>query len=153
MSDQQSKKERWQNAGLIILTIFIAIGMIWWNTYRRSVTYFNEGEKLFQEGQLLDAITSFETSAHAYTPYNSYVKRSMERMWEIGTRFEAEKEEPDYALIAYRSLRSSVYAIRSLYMPYKEWIPRCDEKIRKLVEIQKSRIEAAKIQPAPLATP
>ena len=95
-------------------------------------------------------MTSFETSAHAYTPFNSNVRASLDKLWEIGEKFEKEKPAPEYALIAYRSLRSSIYAIRSFYTPYKEWIPRCDAKIQKLVEIQKQQIaqeKAAETEP------
>ncbi len=141
------KKDTKQKVILVGITIVTAIAMIWINTYQRSVTYFKEGETYLANDQLMEAITSFESSAHAYTPWNSNVRKSLERLWEIGERLEKEKDAPEYPLIAYRSLRSSVYAIRSLYMPYKEWIPRCDEKIRQLVEIRKARIKAASENP------
>jgi hypothetical protein len=143
-------KKTMQTIGLILLTAFIAFGMVWVDVYQRSAKYYKEGEALFAQGKLLEAVTSYETSAHAYTPINSYVNKSMDRLWEIGQRLEKEKDDPDYALIAYRSLRSSVYAIRSFYMPYKEWIPKCDERIQALVEIQKARLQAEKdTEPAP----
>ncbi|MBN1355705.1 hypothetical protein JXA40_05465 [bacterium] len=132
----------------IVLTVIITVGLIWINTYRRSVRYFNEAQDLMADGKILDAVTSYEIAAHAYTPWNTYVQRSMERLWEIGQRLEKEKEDPAYALIAYRSLRSSVFAIRSFYMPYREWIPRCDEKIRLLVLKQKQQM-AAQAAPTP----
>ena len=123
-----------QNAGLVAATIILAVAIIWINVYTRSVKYFNEGESFYKAGRLMEAVTSYETSAHAYTPFNSHVARSMDRMWEIGQLLE--KTDIPQALVAYRCLRSSVYAIRSLYMPYKEWIPKCDERIAALVSDQ-----------------
>jgi len=135
----RSRKDFYQKAGLILLTVMIAFFMVWLNTYQRSVKYFEEGEELLGKKKYLEAITSYETSAHAYTPWNPYVERSMEKLWEIGQMFEDQNKEPDYALIAYRSLRSSVYAIRSFYTPYKEWVPKCDERIQELVRQQKAK--------------
>lgn len=134
-----NSKQKWQNAGLIILTAVLAIGIIWMNVFQRSVKYYKEGEIYFSEGKYLEAITSYETSAHAYTPLNKYVRQSMERLWEIGNLLENEKKDTMGALIAYRCLRSSVYAIRSLYMPYKDWIPQCDERIAAIVEAQRTQ--------------
>ena len=143
-------KETWQRIGIIALTILLSIAMIWINTYQRSAKYYKEGMELLSNDNLLDAVTSFETAAHAYTPFNFYVKNSLEKLWEIGERLEKEKNSPEYPLIAYRCLRSSIFAIRSFYAPYKEWIPKCDEKIQLLVEIQKQQIrqdEASEPQP------
>lgn len=127
-----------------LVAIMIMITMIWVNVYLRSSRHFKEGERYFAEDKLIEAVTSYESAAHAYTPWNSNVSQSLERLWEIGEKLEDLHNDPTYPLVAYRSLRSSVYAIRSLYWPYKEWIPRCDEKISSLVAVQKRQIEEAK---------
>lgn len=121
------------------VTLVVMIAMVWINVYVRSRRHFQEGEAYFREDKFIEAITSYESAAHAYTPGNRNVARSLDRLWEIGEILEEEYTDPMYPLIAYRSLRSSVYAIRSFYMPYREWIPRCDEKIKSLVEIQLAR--------------
>jgi hypothetical protein len=43
------------------------------------------------------------------------------------------------ALIAYRTLRSSFYAIAWIYSPGTEWIAKCDAKIAALVPRQQGR--------------
>lgn len=127
----------------VLVTAFCVILLIWINVYSRSVRFSREGDAFLAEGKLIEAVTSYEISAHAYTPWNPHVRHSMEKLWEIGERLERENEDPTYPLIAYRALRSSVYAIRSFYMPYKDWIPRCDEKIGQLVMVQKEMIDSA----------
>jgi len=124
-----------------ITSIILMIIMVWANVYFRSSRHFNEAEEFFKDDKLIQAITSYESSAHAYTPGNPYVSKSMERLWEIGELLEKRHSDPTYPLIAYRSLRSSVYAIRSFYMPHKDWISRCDRKIGELVNIQKLKME------------
>ncbi len=142
MAHDAQSRDRWQKAGIIVGTIVIAFGMVWLNTWQRSVKYCREGQEFLSEGKLMEAITCFESAAHAYTPFNSHVVDALNRLWEIGERYEREKpDEPEYALVAFRSLRSSIYATRSFYTPHKHWIPRCDEKIKNLVEIQRARLE------------
>jgi hypothetical protein len=43
-----------------------------------------------------------------------------------------QRGQPDWAIIAYSSIRSSFYASRSLYTPGKDWIRKCDDKIADL---------------------
>lgn len=128
----------------VCITFVLVIAMIWTNVYLRSVRYAREGDDYFKGGHLVEAISSYETSAHAYTPWNPHVRHSMHKLWEIGELLEQTHDDPTYPLIAYRSLRSTVYAVRSFYTPYKEWIPRCNEKIMRLVERQNQMIEAGR---------
>lgn len=139
VSRECSKPDRRFYIAAAGITLVIMIAMVWINVYLRSRRHFLEGEAFFKEDKFIEAITSYESSAHAYTPGNRNVERSLERLWEIGEILEEQYTDPMYPLIAYRSLRSSVYAIRSFYMPYKEWIPRCDAKIKSLVKIQLAR--------------
>ena len=137
---RESGKPGWRfHLTAAFVTAMIMIAMIWINVGLRSSRHFREGEMYFQNEKWIEAITSYESAAHAYTPGNKNVARSLERLWEIGEKLEMETDDPTYPLIAYRSQRSSVYAIRSFTMPYKEWIPRCDAKIKVLVERQRSR--------------
>ena len=144
------KKERLQNIGIVVVTALIAIVMIWANTYKRMGTHFKEAEEFYSQGEYLKAITSYETAIHAYVPWSSKIKQSAQRLWEIGNMYE-EKGEADYALIAYRSLRSSFYAVRSFYQPYPEWIAKCDEKIPPLMDLQE--IQYKKLTEAPALAP
>jgi hypothetical protein len=124
-----------------LVTIAIMVAIVWIHVYSRSKRYYREGETHLAENRLIEAVTSFETSAHSYTPGNPWVSRSMDRLWEIGQKMESEYDDPMYPLIAYRALRSSVYAIRSVITPYEEWIPKCDNKIKFLVDQQIREME------------
>jgi hypothetical protein len=128
----------------VCITFVLVITMIWANVYLRSARYAREGDDYLKDGHLVEAISSYETSAHAYTPWNPHVKHSMQKLWDIGELLEQMYDDPTYPLIAYRSLRSTVYAIRSFYTPYKEWVPRCNEKIMQLVEKQDQMIKDAR---------
>jgi len=120
--------------GLVIAVV--AIVLVWGNTWQRQRTQFQRGEAALAAGNYIAAIAGYESAIHMYTPGSSTVERSAEQLWALGEAFER-KNDPTRALIAYRSLRSSFYAVRGLTTPGKEWIARCDDKIALLVRLQK----------------
>jgi len=134
------RKRRWQNIGIVAGTALIALAMVWANTYQRMRTEYRKGEEHFARGDYLPAITAYETAIHAYVPWSGKIRHSAERLWEIGGLYE-EQGETELALIAYRSLRSSFYAVRSFYQPYPEWIERCGPKIEALMDDQEQRLK------------
>ena len=73
-----------------------------------------------------------------YTPASPLVERSAQRLWDLGETAQ-QRGDVARALIAYRSLRSSFYAVSGLYAPGKEWIRRCDARIAVLVRMQQGR--------------
>ena len=120
----------------IALIFLVLLAMVWVKTYAVGSKYYQEGEKQFTAGNMKDAITDYETSIHMYTPLAPYVPKSAERLWEIGQGFE-DSGQYDWALIALRSLRSSFYAVRSFYTPYRGWIDRSEAEIDKVLAMQK----------------
>ncbi len=127
---------------IIIIASIMAL-MVIVKVYYGSMVEFNRGEEAFSKQDLSEAITHFERSIHWYTPFNRYVAGSAERLWEIG-KIAEKQNDTQLALLAYRSLRSSFYAVRSFYTPYKEWINKCDEKISTLVASQETPFESVK---------
>jgi hypothetical protein len=122
--------------GLMVLGM-IALGflLVWGRAFYGSWKAFEEGETFLKEGEHIRAITYFDRSIHWYTPFNPYVNRSAERLWEIGEQAE-ERGDIKLALIAFRTIRGGFYAARSLYTPGKDWIQKSDEKIELLVRTE-----------------
>ena len=117
----------------IVVIALIAVALIWADTLYRQHTQFANGEKAMAAGDFTAAVAGYESAIHMYTPASSLVERSAERLWEIGEGLE-QRGDRVRALIAYRSLRSSFYAVRGLSSPGKKWIVRCEEKIALLVK-------------------
>lgn len=126
--------------GLLIFVLFIA--MVWANTYYRGRAQYMEGEGYFKAGKFKEAITCYGTSVRMYTPLAGYVPASLDRLWEMGEGYQ-NAGQLDWALIAYRDLRSSIYAIRSFYTPYEEWIARADERIDQVLALQSQKEKAS----------
>jgi tetratricopeptide (TPR) repeat protein len=111
----------------------ISLALIWGNTLYRQHSQFAKGEAALAAGDFTAAVAGYESAIHMYTPFSSLVERAAERLWVIGEGL-AQRGDRERALIAYRSLRSSFYAVRGLTAPGKEWIARCDERIAQLVK-------------------
>ena len=118
------------NAALICLIVLV---IIWGTTFWRQWHQFTKGEAARAGGDTIGAIAGYESAIHMYTPLSPLVERSSTRLWDLAEEL-VRRGEPEKGLIAYRSLRSSWYAVRGLTQPGKSWIARCDERIAVLVK-------------------
>ena len=116
----------------------ICLALIWGNTLYRQHVQFGKGEKGLAAGDFNAAVAGYESAIHMYTPGSSLVESSARRLWELGVAAE-QRGDTARALIAYRSLRSSFYAVAGIYAPGREWIKRCDARISALVQQQGGR--------------
>jgi hypothetical protein len=122
----------WRQA-LRIFSLFIAFMVILY----AKITYnanqdFALGEENYTRGQYKVAITHYGRAIKWYTPLSDVVRLAVERLWQLGTEAEARGDDA-LALDAYQTLRSSLYAVQSFYLPYQSWIPRSEEHIAPLL--------------------
>ncbi|MDA8169843.1 MAG: hypothetical protein M0Z59_09155 [Nitrospiraceae bacterium] len=96
-----------------------------------EASHFHDAERFYKQQNWKLAIREYDTSMHFFFPFSPYMDKSARRLWQIGEMFE-NRGQLDWAEIAYQSLRSSFYAVRSFYTPGKDWINRCDDKIADL---------------------
>ena len=121
--------------GMVLLAIAVFLFMTWLRCFYGSMEAYNTGEKMLKQKQLIRAITYFDRSIHWYTPWNPYVEKSAERLWEIGEQ--AQKEgDLTMALIAFRTIRGGFYAASHFVIPGGKWIEKCESKIDQLVRMQ-----------------
>jgi hypothetical protein len=111
-----------------------------------KVTYnarqeFVHGEEEYTRGAYDVAITHYERAIKWYTPFSKTVRMAVERLWQLGTEAET-RGDWHLALEAYQSLRSSLYAVQSFYIPYQSWIPKSEERIAPLLANTKAGAEA-----------
>lgn len=116
----------------------IAILLIWGTTWYRQTVQFSRGEVAEAAGDPIAAIAGYDAALHMYTPGSPLNERAAAKLWSVGETLER-SGDVDRALLAYRALRSSWYAVRWLTQPGKEWIARCDRKIAELVQVQAQR--------------
>ena len=120
------------NAAFIAI---VSLALIWGNTLYRQHVQFDKGEQGLAAGDFLGAVAGFEASLHMYTPFSSLMEKSAQRLWDMG-ELAAQRGDVPRALIAFRSLRSSWYAVAGIYSPGQQWIEKCDVRIAQLVAQQ-----------------
>ena len=125
-------------AGVALVVIFLL--MVWARVFYGSMQACREGEIHLQKTQYIKAITFFDRSIHWYTPFNPYVHKSAEYLWEISMDAEA-KGDIRLALIAARTIRRGFVSARSFYLPGRDWIEKCDLRIFALQEIAQKKKE------------
>lgn len=116
----------------------ISLLLLWGTALYRQHVQFQKGEQGMRSGNFPAAVAGFESAIHMYTPGSSTVEESAQKLWGIGQLLE-NQGDVTRALIAYRSLRSSFYAIAWIYAPGQEWIVKCDARIAALVPKQQGR--------------
>jgi len=123
------------NAAFIAI---VSLVLIWGNTLYRQHVQFDKGEQGLAAGNFLAAVSGYESAIHMYTPLSSLVDRAAQRLWDLG-ELAAQRGDQQRALIAYRSLRSSFYAVAGINTPGQDWIQKCDSRIAQLVKQQPAR--------------
>jgi tetratricopeptide (TPR) repeat protein len=93
---------------------------------------FALAEQAHEQQQYAEAILHYERAIKWYTPSSPTVQQAVEHLWDLGTEAE-QRGDLELALEAFRGLRGSLYATRSLYLPYEHWIPKCEAKIAVLM--------------------
>lgn len=111
-----------------VVVAIICLLLLWGNTYYRQWSQFRKGEEALSRQDYIAAIAGYESAIHMYTPGSPLVGRSAGKLWALGNAFE-KAGDTKRALIAYRSLRSSFYAVRGLFTPGKEWIALSESRI------------------------
>lgn len=132
------KREQTRKPLRIIALIVVIIVLIWVRAFYGSVENYRKGEKFLKEDQTVRAITFFDRSLHWYTPFNPYVEKSAERLWEIGNRA-MQRKDTRLALIAFRTIRSGFYAASHFVIPGKGWIEKSESKINDLLALEDSQ--------------
>ena len=113
----------------------ISLILIWGHTLYRQQVQFGKGEKALAARDFPAAVAGYEAAIHMYTPGSSVVEKSAQKLWEIAESTER-NGDVTRALITYRALRSSFYAVAWLSTPGSDWIKRCDARIAALVPLQ-----------------
>ena len=125
---------------MILGLLAIMLVMLWVRAFYGSMQSYQQGEVFYNEHKYIRAVTYYDRAIHWYTPFNPYVAKSAERLWDIGENAEA-KGDIKLALIAFRTIRRGFYAASHFITPGKAWIKKCDLKIEALVVAERKNIQ------------
>jgi len=132
LTDNSSAYKYLKIISFVTVVTAILLIVIWARVFYGSMQACREGETYLKANQYTRAITFFDRSIHWYTPFNPYVRRSAEGLWEISRRAQAEGDLR-LALMAVRAIRRGFIAAGSFYAPGRDWIERCNIRIEDLM--------------------
>ena len=127
----------WRNALRVCSLLIAFIALLYAKTAYHARQDFALAEEAYTWGDHKAAITHYERTIKWYTPFSTVVRRAVERLWQLGTEAEA-RGDVSLALEAYQTLRSSLYAVQSFYIPYHAWIPKSEARIAPLLAKSKA---------------
>jgi hypothetical protein len=113
------------------LAIALVVLMVWAKALYLQQQHFSLAEKHFGDSSWKLAQREYDLAMHFYSPLSPYTWRSADRLWQIGEMFES-RGGLRRAIIAYSSIRSSLFASTGLYTPGRSLIEKCNGKIARL---------------------
>jgi hypothetical protein len=116
---------------VVTMLICIFLIMVGSRVFYGSMRAYQKGEAYLNDGQYIKAVTFFDRSMHWYTPLNPYVQKSAQHLWEISMNAQ-DKGDIRLSLIAVKTIKRGFIAARSFYTPGRDWIEKCNLRIREL---------------------
>jgi hypothetical protein len=112
--------------------------MVWTRAFYAAGHAYRQAEEYLKASNHVEAIALFDRSIRWYAPFNPYVRKSVDRLWEMAVSAELEGD-PSTALMALRTIRRGFYSARNLCDPGTDWTEKCDARIRKIIEAEDAK--------------
>ena len=132
MSKLIQRKTIYWKVGLPVSVILVVIFFLYIEIHHRFWEEVALGNVAYKKGEFGVAIRHYERAIKWHVPWSKASRFVIERLWQIGMIAE-EREDMKLALAAYRAIRGSLYAARSLYIPHSDWILKSETKIANLM--------------------
>lgn len=124
----KSPAHRLTRAGMVIGVAAAVLLMMWARAFYGSAEAYRQGEESLRQGRVMQAITYFDRAIHWYAPFNPYIERSAQMLWNLS---ETAEKSGDYTLAyaALTSLKSGYAAAAGFFTPGREWLKRCEDRM------------------------
>ncbi|ADO46025.1 conserved hypothetical protein [Hydrogenobacter thermophilus TK-6] len=110
---------RWM---LVLMALLVSSVYVLISNQKRLIT---EGDMLLINGKPLMAISMYERALLNYLPFSPYNQKAIERIEKVCNSL----LEKSHKLFCYETLRSSLYQLRGISVPYSEKIKPLEEKM------------------------
>jgi uncharacterized membrane protein YgcG len=117
---------------VVALIVAGVIGAVWIKVRVEAGLSLAQAQALEAQQELELAIVCYRRTVRWYSPASGPVKTALARLWSLGQSQEKEGHI-GLALLAYRSIRSALYGIRSVYQPHADKIPAASQRIAALM--------------------
>ena len=113
----------------------LVFGVVGARVIHSAQTELSDARLAAEGGDLDRALVHYRRAARYYVPGSPYHVHALERLDLLGRGAEAEGNV-DRALAAYRAIRGSILATRSVYVPERERLEAADQRIAALMAAQ-----------------
>ncbi|GAB4560199.1 MAG: hypothetical protein Tsb0020_06670 [Haliangiales bacterium] len=117
---------------IFALVLGVSLGVVVTRSLWSGVASLAEGDGAHARGEEQAAIVLWRRAARWYVPGASHVGLAYDRLEELAEAAEA-RGDRDTALAAWRGIRRSILATRSLYVPHRERLEVANQRIAALM--------------------
>ncbi len=118
-----ASKIRWGISIFIIVLLIAALRVILTEKH-----YIEKANSFYKDHRYLEAVFNYGKALHFYLPFSPYNREAVNMLLELSKIFE-KRHQTTWELYSLETLRSSLYATRSFYLPFKKLIPKLDDTI------------------------
>lgn len=98
-------------------------------------TFWNEAKKSLDKAMYSEAIMHLDRVSNNYLPFSPYNYMAIKKLEELGSHF-LDQNELELALLAYETLRTSLYLTRHFYLREKSLLEVLNQKIAEIRSYQ-----------------
>lgn len=121
-----------RRVSLVALVLAVGLGVVVTRAIWAGSRALANGDAAHQQGELALAVELWRSAARWYVPGAPHVGAAYERLETLAHAAE-ERGDLDTALAAWRGVRSSILATRSLYVPHEERLDPANRRIAALM--------------------
>ena len=125
-----------------LLVFGVCLGVVVTRAVWEGRSALERADEAAARGELTEAITWYRRAARWYVPLAPHVGRAYDRLEQIAQQAEA-NDDLDTALAAWRGVRSSIKATRSVFTPHAERLDPANQRIAALM----ARVEDPALDP------
>jgi len=121
------------------IAVIVIIAAVWAKVRLEAGAALERAEEFERVQYTRLAITAYRHTIRWYSPGSAPVEAAVERLQELGDELRG-TGKVELALECYRALRSGIFAIRSFYTPYEEYLPSLNTAIASLMAGQEGAV-------------
>ena len=121
-----------RSISLVLVVALVGAGLATTRALWEGRSALADGEKARERNDAAGAITGYRQAARWYVPRAPHVRRAYDRLEAIARAAEAEGETST-ALAAWRGVRSSILATRSIHVPFEDRLELANRHIARLM--------------------
>ena len=132
ITDTHGKIQLLQNVLLAFFIVLLLISSLWVKVYISSMNDYNHAIRSYEQKEIIKTINYLGRSMHWYAPFNPYVKRSADMLFQISRQAE-DRGDLKISFIALNTVKNSIYSIRAAFGVYNNILEESEKRIKRIL--------------------